>query len=328
MKDLLRTLTAPFRSMLRLIASPFVWLWRQWGNFSGFFTDVPEDVPLTDTLGKAFESRDAFRLILHGMSEHIGVLRRHLFRALIVVALTTFFSFTFSQQLMALLAVPLGENAQAQMLNLFRLPPLEAFNQLLNLGADGLSKMQVIEPTEGVGIFMRVALLSGLALAMPWIVFEVYLFVWPGLLPDERRNLLIAIPAASALFLAGIIFTYLVMLPAAIPFLYTFAGFRAAWRPAAYFGLATSLMFWIGVAFQMPLIIYVLAALGWIKARQLAQHWRIAIVVISILAAAVTPTIDPVNMALVMLPMILLYGFSIFGAAVAEGGRRRRLVNP
>jgi len=320
MKKLLYILTAP----LRWVAAPFAWLWRQGRKLTGFFTAVPEDVPLTDTLGKAFESRDAFMLILQGMGEHIGVLRRHLFRALIILAVTTFFSFTFSQQLMAILAVPLGENAQAQMLGLFRLPPLEALNQFLSLGADGLSKMQVIEPTEGIGIFMRVALLSGLALAMPWIVFEIYLFIWPGLMPDERRNLLIAIPAASLLFLAGIAFTYLVMLPAAVPFLYNFAGFRAAWRPAAYFGLATGLMFWIGVAFQMPLIIYVLAALGWIKARQLAQHWRIAIVVIAILAAAVTPTVDPVNMGLVMLPMILLYGFSIVGAVVAEGGRHRR----
>jgi sec-independent protein translocase protein TatC len=93
----------------------------------------------------------------------------------------------------------------------------------------------------------------------------------------------------------------------------------------AYFGLITSLMFWIGVAFQMPLLIYALAAVGILNARQLAQQWRAAIVIIAIIAAVVTPTIDPVNMALVMAPMILLYGLSILGAIVAGAGRKRDL---
>jgi sec-independent protein translocase protein TatC len=82
-------------------------------------------------------------------------------------------------------------------------------------------------------------------------------------------------------------------------------------------------MFWIGLAFQFPLVIYTVAALGLIDARMLIRGWRYAILVIAIIAAAATPTIDPINMGLVMLPMILLYFLSI-GLAVLAGRSRRR----
>ena len=81
-------------------------------------------------------------------------------------------------------------------------------------------------------------------------------------------------------------------------------------------------MFWIGIAFQFPLVIYTLAGLGIVKAKSLARGWRFAILGIAILAAAITPTIDPVNMALVMIPMIVLYFLSIGLAALAQRKRR------
>lgn len=82
-------------------------------------------------------------------------------------------------------------------------------------------------------------------------------------------------------------------------------------------------MFWIGVSFEFPLIIYVLSAIGIIKPQILAQQWRLAIVVIAIVAAMVTPTIDPVNQGLVMAPMILLYFISIGLSYIAYAGRKR-----
>jgi sec-independent protein translocase protein TatC len=248
----------------------------------------------------AFGSQDSLRETLGGLGEHVDALRKALFRSIIALALTTALSFLFAQNLMAALAVPLG----------------------------GTTELQVIEPTEAVGVFMRVSLLSGVAFAMPWIVLEIFLFVAPGLMPRSRLMMLGAIPAATGLFLLGMAFTYFVMLPTAVPFLKNFLGFKAAWRPSAYFGLVTSLMFWVGIAFQMPLIVYALAAVGLIRARQLAQQWRLAVVIIAVIAAAVTPTVDPVNMALVMAPMILLYGFSIVGASVAERARAREQARP
>ena len=292
-----RILTAPYRGFQWLLSGPRA-IWRR---LVIFFTEVPEDVSLTDTFTGAFGSREVLFDTFAALGEHFVALRNAVFRACIALAITTGLSLFFVQRLMDALSVPLGPG--------------------------GSSLLQVIEPTEAIGVFMRVGLLSGLAFAMPWIVLEIYMFVAPGLMPRSRLLLLVAIPAATVLFLAGMAFTYFIMLPAAIPFLQNFLGFQAHWRPSSYFGLVTSLMFWIGIAFQMPLLVYGLAAAGLISARQLSRQWRIAVVVIAIIAAAVTPTVDPVNMGLVMLPMFGLYALSIVGAAVAGRGRRRDIEN-
>jgi sec-independent protein translocase protein TatC len=82
-------------------------------------------------------------------------------------------------------------------------------------------------------------------------------------------------------------------------------------------------MFWLGVFFEFPLVIYILTSIGFVKPEILLKQWRIAIVIIAIIAAMVTPTIDPVNMGLVMLPMSLLYFISIGLSYIAYAGRRR-----
>jgi len=287
-----------------------------------FLLQVPDDTPLAETVGSAFGSRDGLKGLWEGLSEHLEALRGHLFRSVLALALATGICFFFSQTLMQLLAYPLGDPASA----------VAAGTQggfagwmekALAQGADGLDRLQVIEPTEAVGVFMRVSLLGGVILALPWIVLELFLFVAPGLMPRSRIVLLLGIPLVSVCFLIGVVFCYFVMLPASIPFLYTFLGFKAAWRPSAYFELVTTLMFWVGITFEMPLVSYLLAAARLIKARQLASVWRFAVVIIAVLAAAITPTVDPVNMALVMAPMVLLYLVSILAAAVAGGGWKK-----
>ncbi len=89
----------------------------------------------------------------------------------------------------------------------------------------------------------------------------------------------------------------------------------------SYIRFVTSLLFWIGIAFQFPLIVFGMAGMGIVRAEDLVRHWRIAIVVIAIISAMITPTIDPINMALVMGPMILLYFLSIGLAFIAQGRR-------
>lgn len=287
-----------------------------------FLFEVPDDTPLIETVGSALGSREGMKGLWEGLAEHLEALRGHLFRSMVVLTLTTGICFFISQTLMQLLAYPLGDPASA----------IEVGTQggiagwmekALAQGADGLARLQVIEPTEAVGVFMRVSLLGGVILGLPWIVFELFLFVAPGLMPRSRMVLLLGIPLVSVCFLLGAAFCFFVMMPTAIPFLYTFLGFKAAWRPSAYFELVTTLMFWVGVTFEMPLVAYLLAAAGLIRARQLASVWRFAVVIIAIVAAAITPTVDPVNMGLVMAPMVLLYLVSILAAAIAAGGRKK-----
>ncbi len=221
--------------------------------------------------------------------EHIDELRRRLLIALLALAVTTAASFALAQKAIDLLSRPIG----------------------------GLQNLQAIEVTENIGVFMRVSLLGGVILAMPVIVYELVAFIMPGLKPKEKRWVFLSVPFASLLFLAGVLFAYFVMLPSAVQFLITFLGVKANIRLSNYIGFVTNLMFWIGISFETPLLVFILAKIRIVNARMLARQWRIAIVVIAILAAVVTPTVDPVNMGLLMVPLFFLYLLSILLAALA-----------
>ncbi len=224
--------------------------------------------------------------------QHLEELRKRVFRAFAAVVCTTILSFIFAPQLINFLATPIG----------------------------GSKALVSIEVTENIAIFMKVSMLSGLVLGVPFIVYEAAAFILPGLKGSERRWLLLGVPLASLLFLAGVAFAWFVMLPSAIPFLVNFLGITTQVRPSNYFGFITTLMFWIGVCFEMPLVVLLLAKLHFITARQLLGAWRYAIVGMAVVAAAVTPTVDPVNMGLVMLPLAGLYIISIALAALVGKG--------
>ena len=272
----------------RILTAPVRLFLRPFVAVRDFFAYEAPDTSTADVISRTLENPSV-------LLEHLDALRRHLLRALIALAITTALSFTFAPKILDLLARPAG----------------------------GIAVTEGIEVTEGVSVFMRASLLSGFALAFPYLLFELFLFVNPGLKRRERRVFLTAMPFAFLLFMAGILFAYKIMLPVAVPFLLDFMGIPIKPRPASVINFTTAVMFWIGIAFEFPLIIYLLASFGIVSARTLARGWRLAIVLIAVIAAMVTPTIDPVNMALVMAPMTVLYFLSIFLAVIA--GRRRSL---
>lgn len=184
--------------------------------------------------------------------------------------------------------------------------------------AGGISKFVAIEVTETVGVYMRVALLSGFILAIPVIVYQILAFVVPGLYDNEKRWVFIAIPVATLLFLAGAAFAYYVMLRTALPFLKSFLAVQPAWRLSNYISFVTNLMFWIGLAFETPLVIFMLAKFGVVNPKMLLNQWRFAVIIIAVLAAVITPTPDPVNMALVMAPLFGVYLLSVLFAVFAR----------
>jgi sec-independent protein translocase protein TatC len=224
------------------------------------------------------------------LMEHLKELRTRLIRAFIALFVTTGISFIFARQVFLLLMVPL-EN----------------------------TKLQALKPTESLGNYMKVALLSGLVLAMPFIVYQIGRFVTPGLTKKERRYLLLLVPGATLCFATGVAFAYFVMLPSAIGFLQTFMAdiIEQQWAIGEYLSFVTSLLFWIGVAFELPLFVYFLAKLGIIDAQTLSKNRKYAVVAIAVLAAVITPTVDPFNMALVMGPLIILYEIGVILAKVA-----------
>jgi len=168
-----------------------------------------------------------------------------------------------------------------------------------------------------------IAITVGAIIALPVIVWQVLAFVAPGLYPHEKRWLFFAIPFGLVLFLVGSGFAYQFMLPTMIPFLtgiLTTQAVENLLRLDDYVTFVTGVLFWMGVAFEMPVIMFVLAKMNVVSARILAQYWRYAIVAVAIIAAVITPTPDPVNMGIVMLPLMVLYGFSIVMAAIARRG--------
>ncbi len=182
----------------------------------------------------------------------------------------------------------------------------------------GLNTLTSIEITENVSAVFDVAMLAGFILAFPLIAYEAFAFILPGLKTGEKAVLFRFLPPVILFFLAGICFAFFIVLPAAIPFLTSFMGIKTEIRPSDYISFSTNLIFWIGIVFEMPVIIFIAARLHIIRSDQLLKSWRQAVVICAVLAMLITPTVDPVNMLLLMVPLIALYFLSIFGAKLAE----------
>jgi sec-independent protein translocase protein TatC len=145
----------------------------------------------------------------------------------------------------------------------------------------------------------------------------LWIFIAAGLKPAERRWFYLLFPFALILFLSGVSFAYFVMLPAAIPFLTGFMSIRTIPTLDDYIGFVSTVLLWVGVSFEMPMAIFLLAKAKIVSAKMLIRYWRYAIVVIMIASAVITPTPDPVNMLLVAAPLFVLYLLSIVLALFA-----------
>jgi len=270
-----KVITAPFRAVWWVISLPF----RLIKKGLAFLKLEPAERPLSDVFVSVVSEKEARQALI----EELDALRKHLLRSLLWLFLGAAISFTFNQQVIDFLAVPIG----------------------------GLEKLTAIDVTESIGVFMKVSLVCGVILAFIPIYFEFWLFAAPGLRPSEKTFSLISMPFAALLFVGGMAFCYYVILPNGLPILVNFLDIKSELRPNSYFSFVTNLMFWLGVAFEFPVIIVILTMIRVVKPKMLKDQWRIAVVIIAILAAVITPTVDPVNMSLVMLPTIGLYIISI-----------------
>ncbi len=198
-------LLIPFRILLWPFQRVYRVFKRFFSRIRAFFSDEEEDTPLPDVVARTVERPQDLLL-------HLDALRKHLVRGTLVLLLTTALSFAFTRQIMEILASPLD---------------------------GGINALQAIDVTETLGVFMRVSFLTGFSLALPYIILELWLFAAPGLKPRARLWGLLAIPAITLFFLAGMLFAYYAMLPTALPFLVDFLGIRTAPRPSTYFPFVT-----------------------------------------------------------------------------------------
>jgi sec-independent protein translocase protein TatC len=216
--------------------------------------------------------------------EHLEELRQRLIKAIIALVVTTLFSLVFTRQLLLALIAPLGGV----------LP-------------------QAVRPTETFVTYMKVALMAGIALAMPVIIYQFIRFVVPGLTRRERRYLYILVPGATLLFLIGMAFCYFFMLPFAISYLHGFLSdvIRQDWTIDYYISFVTTFLLATGLVFETPLVVFFLAKLGVVTPATLKRNRKYAIVIAFVIAAVITPTPDPFNQTLVAGPLIILYEVGI-----------------
>jgi sec-independent protein translocase protein TatC len=222
--------------------------------------------------------------------EHLEELRNRLVRSGIALAITTLFSLLFTSRFLKLLIAPAGD-----------------------------IKPVFLRPTEGFITYMRVALLSGVILALPVIVYQVIRFITPGLKPSEARYVYVVVPGALLSFVAGVSFSYFAMVPFALRYLLHFGSEYAVanWAIGEYIDFVTTLMFWVGVVFETPLAVFFLTKLHIVNYQMLAKNRKWAILVSAILAAVITPTSDPFNMLMLMVPLVILYEISIWVSRLA-----------
>jgi sec-independent protein translocase protein TatC len=260
---------------------------------------TPQSTPTAETKPQRYRAWDALsgdqNETPQTLLEHLNELRVRLFRSLLSLLLGVLLAAAFTDRLLKYLIKPYG------------------------------TQLQILGPTESIVIYFRVALLAGAIFAIPYITFQLFMFVAPGLTRKEKRWIYLALPATTGLFLVGVAFAWFIMVPAALGFLQNFESdvFRPEWTAERYIAFLTSLLFWIGVSFELPVVVFVLARLGILGPRPLIRNWRLAVVFITIVAAVITPTVDPFNMLLVTAPLLALYVISIGLAAIAYPRRLR-----
>ncbi len=234
------------------------------------------------------------------ITEHLRELRRRVLVCVVAVLAGSVVSFAFYRQVIEFLSRP-------------------AYDLETGSGLD----LVFIEVTELLTTAVKVSFVAGFVLALPVILHQVIMFVAPGLTGRERRYLFLFMPAALMAFAAGVAFAYYVLTPPALRFLLGFSDVATPLiRISNFVNLMVRLLFWMGVAFETPLIMYMLAQLGIVSAQRLSRFRRYWVVIAFILAAIITPTFDPVNQALVAGPLLVLYEIGVLLARLA--GRSRR----
>ncbi len=227
------------------------------------------------------------------LMQHLGELRSRVMVAAFAVLVTTVIGFYFAKDIILALEAP------------------------ANLG----KPLQIISPTEGFTTYMRVALFTGIALAMPIILYEIYAYVDPALRPGERRFILLLGPFILGLFVGGMAFCYFVLLPSAIRFLFTFGAdiFEAAPRASEYISFVTTFILGVGLVAEMPVIIFALTRIGIVSRSWLAKRRGYILILCFIIGAIITPTPDPFNQTLVSVPMYLLFELGLLLSRIGGG---------
>jgi len=193
-------------------------------------------------------------------------------------------------------------------------------------------RLTYVSPLGPASLIITVAIYLGIVIASPLILYQVWLFVAPGLYRKERRAISGFLVSSMVLFLAGSAFAYYVLLPVTLKFLIGFGQFDPRISPMVtmneYLDFVLVILLGVGVVFQLPILIFILSLFGLVTPKFLWDNFRYAVLVIAIVAAVVTPTPDAVTMLVFMAPMLLLYFVGIGVSAVVVRDKRKAAGEP
>jgi sec-independent protein translocase protein TatC len=185
-------------------------------------------------------------------------------------------------------------------------------------------KLVYLNPTEPFNLYLKVAFLAGLFVTSPFVLYQVWLFISPGLYRNEKRYVLPFMFSTVFLFLGGGLFAYKMVYPAALNFLIDYGKqFQPMITIGEYTDLFLTIMLGMGLIFEMPILVFFLSMMGIVSPRWMWRNVRYSILVIFIVAAILTPTTDILNMCLFAAPMVGLYILSIGVAWMVHPAQRR-----
>lgn len=235
--------------------------------------------------------------------EHLEELRRRLIYSIIAMVAGFFACWGYAENIFSLMERPIMEA----------------------LRRNGLSeKLVYLSPTEPFNLYLKIGFMAGIFVAAPFILYQVWMFISPGLYRSEKRYVLPFMVSTIGLFMAGGYFGYRLVYPAALDFL---IGYGKQFQPMITIGEYTDLFLTVilglGVVFELPILVFFLALMGVVSAGWMWRNVRYSILVIFIIAAIITPTTDILNMCIFAAPMVVLYLLSIGIAWVVHPKQRK-----
>ena len=226
-----------------------------------------------------------------GFLDHLEELRKRIVYSIVAVAVGTGLSWGYRERIYAVMQRPIMDA----------------------LRHHGLAeKLVYLNPTDPFNLYLKIAMLAGLFLTSPFVLYQVWMFISPGLYRNEKRYVMPFMVSTITLFTLGGYFGYRIAYPRALDF---FIGFSGQFQPmitvGEYTQLFLSIVLGMGLIFEMPILVFFLAFMGIMTPSFMIKNFRYAILVIFVLAAIVTPTPDIVNMCVFAAPMLALYALSI-----------------
>lgn len=236
--------------------------------------------------------------------EHLEELRQRLMRCIIGTVATTCICFYFRDQIYGYLAAPLTAT-----LSRLHLSP----------------KLVYVNPVDPFNLYIKLSIMGGVFLACPWILYQIWLFISPGLYKHEKRYIWPFIILTSSLFIGGGFFAYKLALPAALEFLVRFAQqFQPMVEINEYFDLAIQIIVAVGLIFELPVAIMLLSLFGIVTPKFLWKNLRYAILITAVLSAAIIPSNDLASIFIVWIPLVALYMLSILLSWLVWVRRRKK----